>query len=119
MLTDDPAVTSFTRTGPSRRQFLGGTLIAANALLRDIEMCPAGEPAPATRLWIGSATTDITPDLPVALTGFQTVRLTRTIQSRLTANVLALNGETGTGTIPRAVWVKRARCFYAAMLLPR
>ena len=41
----------------------------------------AESPAPKAKLWIGAATADITPTPPVALTGFQTVRITRTIQS--------------------------------------
>ena len=70
----------------------------------------AGEPAPQARLWIGAATADITPPPPVALTGFQTVRIARTIQSPLTANVLALESRAGDRTLDQAILVSCDLC---------
>ena len=46
--------------------------------------------AAGSELWIGAATADITPDEPVPLTSHRSVRISKSIQSRCTANVLAL-----------------------------
>jgi hypothetical protein len=75
----------------------------------------AAEPArdaPHAKLWIGAATADITPPLPVALTGFQSVRLTRTIQSRLAANVLALESRQGDRVVDQAILVSCDLCSF-------
>jgi len=72
---------------------------------------PADEAAaPHATLWIGAATADITPPPPVALTGFQTVRLARTIQSPLAANVLALESRAGERTLDQAILVACDLC---------
>lgn len=70
----------------------------------------ASESAPQARLWIGAATADITPPPPVALTGFQTVRMARTIQSPLAANVLALESRVGDRTLDQAILVACDLC---------
>jgi hypothetical protein len=71
----------------------------------------AGEAAsPQARLWIGAATADITPPPPVALTGFQTVRIARTIQSPLAANVLALESRVGERMLDQAILVACDLC---------
>jgi hypothetical protein len=56
---------------------------------------PGRLPAAAAELWIGTATADITPEGPVPLTGMKEVRISRTIHSRCTANVLALEARDG------------------------
>ena len=96
----------------SRRRFLGGTTVAvaAGALLATTLTFAAEAPASKARLWIGEATADITPPPPVALTGFQTVRLTQKIQTPLTANVLALESREGYRVIDQAILVSCDLC---------
>ena len=47
-------------------------------------------PAPAAELWIGAATTSITPDQSVALDGHRNLRMSNKIESPITATALAL-----------------------------
>jgi len=97
---------------PSRRRFLTDamTAIAAGAWLNTAATFAADTPATKTSLWIGAASADITPPLPVALTGFQTVRLTNKIESPLTANVLALESRDGDRVIDQAILVSCDLC---------
>lgn len=96
----------------SRRQFIGGLLaatVASGAV--SCRSAQAAENSQATaRLWIGTASVDITPPPPVALTGFQTVRITSTIQSPLTANVLALESRDGDRVLDQAIMVSCDLC---------
>jgi len=94
------------------RRFLGRALaVLVAAWLAETAAPPAaGASAPKARLWIGAATADITPKPPVALTGFQTVRITPTIQSPLTANVLALESREGDRVIDQAILVSCDLC---------
>jgi hypothetical protein len=66
--------------------------------------------ATAAELWIGAATADITPDRPVPLTGGASVRIGREIQSRLTANVLALESREGDRAVDQAIMVSCDLC---------
>jgi len=104
--------TSGKKTGHLRRRYLVGALAAVAAgLLLETAAAPAAESsAPQATLWIGAATADITPEPPVALTGFQTVRMTRTIQSRLTANVLALESRQGDRVADQAILISCDLC---------
>lgn len=61
-------------------------------------------------LWIGSATADITPDQKLALTGFQTVRISDEILSRCQANVLALESREGGRPGDQAIFVSCDLC---------
>lgn len=99
-------------TGHSRCHFLGRIIavLAAGTLLATAAALAAELPATKATLWIGAATADITPPLPVALTGFQTVRLTRTMQSSLTAAALALESRDGDRVIDRAILVSCDLC---------
>lgn len=67
-------------------------------------------PATAAELWVGAATADITPDRPVPLTGGTSVRIGREIQSRLTANVLALESRDGRQSLDQAILVACDLC---------
>jgi len=67
-------------------------------------------PARAAELRIGTATADITPDRPVPLTGNRSVRIAREIDSRLTANVLALESRDGQRTVDQAILVSCDLC---------
>ncbi len=51
--------------------------------------------APAAELWVGAATTDITPDRPVALDGHRNLRVSDKIESRITATALAIESREG------------------------
>ena len=70
----------------------------------------AEKPASKAGLWIGAATADITPRPPVGLDGFQTVRITRTIQSPLTASVLALESRQRDRAMDQAILVSCDLC---------
>lgn len=98
--------------GLARCPWLCSAVLAiAAGVLWAAAAAPAGEAAaPQTTLWIGAATADITPPPPVALTGFQTVRLARTIQSPLAANVLALESRAGERTLDQAILVACDLC---------
>lgn len=98
-------------TGHSRRHFLGGMLaMGASGSLLNATTSSAAEKPGNSRLWIGRATADITPDGPVALTGMKTVRITREIQSRCTANVLALEAREGDRVVDQAILVSCDLC---------
>ncbi|MFA5192290.1 MAG: hypothetical protein WC740_16400 [Verrucomicrobiia bacterium] len=79
-----------------------GTLVLAFELI--------SPPAKAAALWVGAATADITPDRPVPLTGNVSVRIAREIQSRLTANVLALESREGDRAVDQAIMVSCDLC---------
>ena len=85
-------------------------LLAACPLVRSVAALAADDSTDTTQLWIGAATIDITPKPPVALTGFQTVRITSTIQSPLTANVLALESRDGDRVIDQAILISCDLC---------
>jgi hypothetical protein len=59
----------------------------------------------ATELHIGTATTDITPALPVALMGQFNLRVARTVETPLTANVIALESRDGDRSLDVAIMV--------------
>jgi hypothetical protein len=98
--------------GHSRRQFIGGTLatVAGYPMLGAVAALGADRAPGQTQLRIGAASVDITPKPPVALTGFQTVRITSTIQSPLTANVLALESRDGDRVIDQAILISCDLC---------
>ena len=66
--------------------------------------------AAGSELWIGAATADITPDEPVPLTGYRSVRLSQGIRSRCTANVLALEARDGDKVVDQAIMVSCDLC---------
>lgn len=59
----------------------------------------------ATELHIGAASVDITPALPVALDGQFNLRIAKTAETPLTANVLALESRDGNRSLDLAVMV--------------
>lgn len=90
----------------SRRQFLGDALAVAAAvplIQSAAAFTPGGQPE--AKLWVGVASTDITPPLPVPLTGFPSLRLATKIQSRLTATVLALESREGERKLDEAILI--------------
>jgi len=100
------------KSASSRRPFFAGGLavLAAGLPLATAAAFDADGAATKTTLWVGAASADITPPPPVALTGFPTVRLARTIQSPLTANVLALESRQGDRTLDQAILVSCDLC---------
>ena len=61
-------------------------------------------------LWVGRATADITPDQPVPLTGYTTMRVSKSILSRCKANVLAIEAREGDKVLDRAIFVACDLC---------
>jgi len=66
--------------------------------------------ATGSELLIGAATADITPDQPVPLTGYRSVRISKGIHSRCTANVLALEARDGEKVVDQAIMVACDLC---------
>jgi len=66
--------------------------------------------AAGAELWIGAAAADITPDEPVPLTGYASVRISKGIHSRCTANVLALEARAGKKIVDQAIMVSCDLC---------
>jgi hypothetical protein len=62
-------------------------------------------PAPAAELWIGAATTSITPDQSVALDGHRNLRLSNKIESPITATALALESRAKEKVLDQAIIV--------------
>jgi len=62
------------------------------------------------QLSIGTATADITPDRPVPLTGYRSVRISTSIHSRCTANVLALEAREGDRVVDQAIMISCDLC---------
>jgi hypothetical protein len=59
----------------------------------------------ADELFVGSATVNITPDQPVALSGQMRTRIAREVQSEVTATALALETRNEDGVVEQAVFV--------------
>jgi hypothetical protein len=59
----------------------------------------------AAELWIGAATTSITPDRPVALDGHRNLRISNKVESPVTATALALESRAGNKTLDKAIMV--------------
>jgi hypothetical protein len=59
----------------------------------------------ATELHIGAASADITPSLPVALAGQFNMRITQTVETPLTVNVIALESRDGIRSLDIAIMV--------------
>jgi len=59
----------------------------------------------AAELWIGSASTSITPDRPVALAGQMRTHIARKVTSPCTATVLALETREGNKSLDHAIFV--------------
>lgn len=74
-------------------------VVAAGWLMLHAPAAWAGE------LWVGTATTDITPDEPVALQGQFHLRVTKTVESRLTATALAVESRPGGAAGDHALWI--------------
>jgi hypothetical protein len=65
--------------------------------------CAAG--TPAAELWVGAATTDITPDRPVALDGQFNTRVSKGVDTPLTASAVAIEAREGGAAKDHAVLV--------------
>ena len=64
----------------------------------------------AAELWVGAATADIALDGPVPLTGYQAVRISKSVLSRSTANVLALESRQGERVLDQAILISCDLC---------
>lgn len=65
----------------------------------------AAATAPAAELWIGTASTSITPDRPVALAGQMHTRIAKNVESPCTATALALESRQGDKSLDHAIFV--------------
>ena len=81
----------------------GGLLILLLLVCTDRDL-------PGAELWIGAASADITPDQPVPLTGYRTVRISKSVHSRCTANVLALEAKESGKVVDQAILVSCDLC---------
>ena len=70
----------------------------------------AASGALGAELWIGAATGDITPDGPVPLTGYRSVRISKSVHSRCQANVLAIEAREGDRVVDQAILVSCDLC---------
>jgi len=77
-------------------------LVAAGFLLVVLSLS-AG--ASAGQLLVGTASADITPDQPVAVSGQFALRIARTVESPVTANVIALESRRGEQSLDTAIMV--------------
>lgn len=97
--------------GFSRRHFLRFVIIAVAAVsfFLAVEGFSAETPAATakTKLWIGTATADITPDLPVVMAS---LNVAKTIESRCLAGVLALESREGDKVVDQAIMVSCDLC---------
>lgn len=75
---------------------------AAHTLLMTVCL---GQNAQAVELWIGTATTSITPDKPVALDGQFHVRVSKAVENPITATAVAIEGRAGGKSVEQAVFV--------------
>jgi len=73
------------------------------ACLLAVTLTPAS--LSATELWIGTASTSITPDKPVALDGHRNLRISNKVESPLTATALALQSREGDKVLDQAIIV--------------
>ena len=64
----------------------------------------------AAGIWVGAAQADITPDRPVALTGGMTAPISKGINSRVTANVMALESRVDGKPADQAILVSCDLC---------
>ncbi|HAW29178.1 MAG TPA: hypothetical protein DCY03_13835, partial [Planctomycetaceae bacterium] len=62
-------------------------------------------PSQAAELYVGAATTDITPPLPVSLTGQMRTRIAKTVESPVTATALVLESREEDKSLEHAVFV--------------
>ena len=62
-------------------------------------------PLGAAEIWVGAATTNITPDKPVALQGQFELRISRKVETPLTATAVALEARNGNRSAERAIMI--------------
>ncbi|MGD9127937.1 MAG: hypothetical protein PVH19_11220 [Planctomycetia bacterium] len=67
-------------------------------------------PSPTRKLFIGTASTSITPDRPVSLQGQARTRIARKVESPVTANVIVLQSRQGNQVLDVAVMVSCDVC---------
>ena len=86
-------------------------LVIAGSLVAIGSASPGGGPAPAPtpkdagELLVGAATISITPDKPVALAGQMHTRISKAVESPVTASALALESRRGEKAADQAVFV--------------
>jgi len=86
------------------------TVVWLVAALGCLWLAGAASLAEGAELHAGAATADITPEEPVALTGYRTVRISQGVRSRAEANVLALEGRENGERVGEAILVSADLC---------
>jgi hypothetical protein len=83
--------------GTSRREFLGSAMaVVATGTFLDIAVAgDAQTPAAKTTFYVGTASADIAPSQPVALDGQMGLRVAKSADTPITANVIALESREG------------------------
>ncbi len=98
----------------SCRKYYAMAVCGLHALVAAVAMFAFGAmadcEAAGAELWFGAATADITPDEAVPLTGYASVRISKSIHSRCTANVLALESREGDKVLDQAILVSCDLC---------
>jgi len=64
----------------------------------------SASPSAANQLLVGTATADITPEGPVALRGQFHLRISKSVETPLSAGVVALESRNGDQSLDAAVW---------------
>jgi len=77
--------------------------LAVISILLSLLIAPAV--SPAAELLVGTASTDITPSEPVAVSGQFHLRVARKVESPVTANVIALESRSGEKSLDTAIMV--------------
>lgn len=93
----------------------GGFLVLAGSLIlcsvtTSLLADEAPKAEPTQKLWIGAASTSITPDQPVALYGQMYARIAKEVDSPITANVLVLQSRQGDNVLDTSVMVSCDIC---------
>jgi hypothetical protein len=85
-------------------KFIAGLLLLINSIYAT-NLCSSESKIGESQLHIGTATSDITPALPVALDGQFNMRIAHSAATPLTANVVALESRDGSKSLDLAIMV--------------
>lgn len=91
--------------GQQRARLAGAGPWTAAVIVLGLSLAGMPSPAAAAELWIGGATVDITPARPVALDGQRNVRISKKVETPLSATALALQSRDGEKTLDAAILV--------------
>ena len=104
-----PHLTFFVQAYPNSKPPVMKKRILFSVILMALS-CLFATQARATEMLFGAASADITPDEPVPLTGYRSVRISKGILSRCQANVLAIESREGGKIVDQAILVACDLC---------